>query len=421
MDETTLTPDRARQRFRAGLVRPAAGMAPGHAQANLVIVPRELAFDVLLFAPRNPKPCPVLGVLDAGETTGALLPGGDIRTDVPQYVVYENGVEVARPHDITPYWREDLVTVMLGCSFTFEDALQAHGIRLAHIDQGVNVPMYRTSRRCESAGRLSGPLVVSMRPVPAARVADAVRITSRYPAVHGAPVHVGDPGALGSRTWGHRTSATPCGSPPARFPCSGRAGSRRRPRWWSRLRRSPSPTPRATCSSPTPGTPTTRCPDGARERGGRALVHPCGVRSLPTRQPQPRPAVSRGSPVTPVARRRRLWLAALTRAGRGSRPVRHPGSPAATVPPGPGRRTPAPRAPRRCAPRSGRGTPCRRASRGTPGASSRGPGPCPRAAPVRRRPPPAPGGSAGSRPTWRPRRRSPALPAPRTRCPAVSR
>ena len=197
MDETTLTPDRARQRFRAGLVRPTAGMAPGHAQANLVIVPRELAFDVLLFAQRNPKPCPVLGVLDAGETTGPLLAGGDIRTDVPQYVVWENGVEVARPADITPYWREDLVTVMLGCSFTFEDALQAHGIRLAHIDQGVNVPMYRTSRRCEPAGRLSGPLVVSMRPVPASQVADAVRITSRYPAVHGAPVHVGDPGALG--------------------------------------------------------------------------------------------------------------------------------------------------------------------------------------------------------------------------------
>ena len=192
-----LTPSQARACFRAGLVRPTAGMAPGHAQANLIVVPRELAFDVLLFAQRNPKPCPVLGVLDAGEVSGPLIPGGDIRTDLPQYVVYEDGREVARPTDLTPYWRDDLVTVVLGCSFTFEAALMAHGIPLAHIDQGVNVPMYRTDRRCEPAGALAGPLVVSMRPISAERVADAVRITSRYPAVHGAPVHVGDPAALG--------------------------------------------------------------------------------------------------------------------------------------------------------------------------------------------------------------------------------
>ncbi|CAL8896195.1 UPF0317 protein Cgl2544/cg2803 [Kocuria varians] len=195
--DVVLSPAQERERFRGGLVRSTAGLAPGHAQANLIIVPRELAFDVLLFAQRNPKPCPVLGVLDAGETTGPLLSGGDIRTDVPRYVVYEDGREVARPTDITAFWREDLVTFMLGCSFTFEGALQASGIPVAHVDQGVNVPMYRTSRRCEPAGSLSGPLVVSMRPIPADRVADAVRITSRYPAVHGAPVHVGDPAALG--------------------------------------------------------------------------------------------------------------------------------------------------------------------------------------------------------------------------------
>jgi len=194
---SSLTPAQARERFRGGVVRPTAGWAAGCAQANLLAVPRDWAFEVLLFAQRNPKPCPVLGVLDAGGTAGPLLPGGDIRTDVPQYVVYEHGREVARPADARPYWREDLVTFLLGCSFTFEDALMAEGIRMAHIDQGVNVPMYRTSRRCEPAGRLSGPLVVSMRPVPADRVADAVRITSRYPVVHGAPVHVGDPAGLG--------------------------------------------------------------------------------------------------------------------------------------------------------------------------------------------------------------------------------
>src|SRR5699024_525899 len=115
------------------------------------------------------------------------LPGGDIRTDLPCYRVYENGVKVDDPADITAYWRDDFVTFIIGCSFTFEAPLLAAGIRLAHIDQGVNVPMFKTSRRCVRAGSMSGPLVVSMRPIPADRVADAVRITSRYPSVHGAP------------------------------------------------------------------------------------------------------------------------------------------------------------------------------------------------------------------------------------------
>lgn len=189
-------PAEARERFRAGLVRPTSGIADGYAQANLMIVPQESAFDVLLFAQRNPKALPLLGVFEAGQVSGPAL-AGDVRTDAPQYVVYRDGVEVERPTDVTHVWREDLVTFLIGCSFTFEAALVAEGIRMAHQDAGVNVPMYRTSRRCAPAGRLGGPLVVSMRPIPADRVADAVRITSRYPAVHGAPVHVGDPAALG--------------------------------------------------------------------------------------------------------------------------------------------------------------------------------------------------------------------------------
>ena len=112
-------------------------------------------------------------------------------------VTTTDGVETDRPTDLLDVWRDDLVTFVIGCSFTFESALVAEGIRMAHQDAGVNVPMYRTTRRCASAGRLSGPLVVSMRPLPADRVADAVRITSRYLAVHGAPVHVGDPAGLG--------------------------------------------------------------------------------------------------------------------------------------------------------------------------------------------------------------------------------
>jgi len=191
------TAAQARAAFRDGLCEQTSGMAYGHAQANLIIVPKALAFDVLLFTQRNPKPCPVLGVLDAGETAGPLLVDGDIRTDVPRYVVYENGEKVDEPTDIRAWWRNDLVTFIVGCSFTFEAALRAGGIAIGHIDQGVNVPMYRTTRRCASAGSMTGPLVVSMRAIPSSQIADAVRITSRYPAVHGAPVHVGNPAELG--------------------------------------------------------------------------------------------------------------------------------------------------------------------------------------------------------------------------------
>ncbi|WP_334122340.1 putative hydro-lyase [Glutamicibacter sp.] len=192
-----LSPKEAREYFREGQVLPTAGISAGYAQANLMIVPQELAFDVLLFAQRNPKSCPVLGVLEAGEVSSELFAGGDIRTDVPQYMVYENGVKVAEPTDLSQYWREDLVTFIIGCSFTFESALIDSGISVAHIEQGVNVPMYKTTLRSKTAGKMSGPMVVSMRPIPASQVADAVRITSRYPAVHGAPVHIGNPEELG--------------------------------------------------------------------------------------------------------------------------------------------------------------------------------------------------------------------------------
>ncbi|MCC3271062.1 putative hydro-lyase [Arthrobacter gengyunqii] len=192
-----LSPAEARLLFRGGVVTPTAGWCAGYAQANLIIVPKAQAFDFLLFAQRNPKSCPILGVLDAGETSGPLLADGDIRTDLPQYTVYVDGEKVAEPTDISGYWRQDLVTFIVGCSFTFEAALQEGGIPIAHIDQGTNVPMYRTSIWCQPAGSISGPLVVSMRPIPASQVPDAVRITSRYPAVHGAPVHVGNPEELG--------------------------------------------------------------------------------------------------------------------------------------------------------------------------------------------------------------------------------
>ena len=196
-DPATLTAAQARALFRGGLAAPTAGWARGFTQANLIIVPEAQAWDVLLFAQRNPKSCPVLAVLEAGETTGALLAGGDIRTDLPRYTVYEHGLLVDEPTDLADWWRDDLVTFIVGCSFTFETALQDGGIPIAHIDQGVNVPMYTTTVRSNSAGSLSGPMVVSMRPIAPGQVADAVRISARYPAVHGAPVHVGDPAQLG--------------------------------------------------------------------------------------------------------------------------------------------------------------------------------------------------------------------------------
>lgn len=190
------TPAEARKRFRDGLVTPTAGWCDGFTQANLITVPRDLAWDFLLFAQRNPKPCPVLDVLDAGAVDGPLA-GGDIRTDIPLYRVYVDGELVEETPDARGWWREDLVSFLIGCSFTFEQALGTAGVPVRHVEQGVNVPMYRTSWRCRSAGAVSGPLVVSMRYVPAALVATAVAVTGRYPAVHGAPVHVGDPRELG--------------------------------------------------------------------------------------------------------------------------------------------------------------------------------------------------------------------------------
>ncbi|MQY08041.1 putative hydro-lyase [Actinomadura macrotermitis] len=191
-----LTPGQARALFRAGLRTPTAGWCAGWTQANLIAVPRAQAYDVLLFAQRNPGPCPVLDVTEPGETSARLF-AGDLRTDLPGYVVYEDGEPVAWVADVRDHWRPDLVAFLIGCSFTFEDALREAGVPVRHVEQGRNVPMYRTDRMCRPAGGLAGPLVVSMRPVPAGLVADAVRVTSRYPAVHGAPVHIGDPAALG--------------------------------------------------------------------------------------------------------------------------------------------------------------------------------------------------------------------------------
>jgi uncharacterized protein YcsI (UPF0317 family) len=195
----TAAPAQVREGIRAGRWRgPTAGLAPGFAQANLVVLPREQAYDFLLFCVRNPKPCPLLDVTDPGSPVpGIAAPRADLRTDLPRYRVYRHGELVAEPATIVEHWRDDLVAFLLGCSFTFEPALLEAGVPVRHLECGGNVPMFRTNRQCRPAGIFRGPLVVSMRPIPPSLVATAVQVTARFPAVHGAPIHVGDPGGLG--------------------------------------------------------------------------------------------------------------------------------------------------------------------------------------------------------------------------------
>jgi uncharacterized protein YcsI (UPF0317 family) len=188
-----------RQAAREGaLTGPTPGLARGYVQANLVVVPRELAFDFLLFCQRNPKPCPVLDVTESGSPEPALIaPGADICTDLPRYCVYRDGECVDQPTDLRKWWRHDLVAFLLGCSFTFENALLKAGLPVRHVEVGCNVPMYRTNVACRSAGAFHGPLVVSMRPMTAAQAIAATRICTGFPRSHGRPIQVGDPEALG--------------------------------------------------------------------------------------------------------------------------------------------------------------------------------------------------------------------------------
>jgi uncharacterized protein YcsI (UPF0317 family) len=175
-----------------------SGLAPAHVQGNVVILPVALAADFRRFCEQNPKPCPLIGVSEVGDPAlPALGADLDIRTDVPRYRVWRDGALVDEPTDVGRYWRNDLVTFILGCSFSFEQALLDAGIPLRHISLGLNVSMYRTSIATEPAGPFRGPLVVSMRPLTPANAIRAVQITSRFPLLHGAPVHLGKPELIG--------------------------------------------------------------------------------------------------------------------------------------------------------------------------------------------------------------------------------
>ena len=175
-----------------------SGLATSHVQGNVVILPRAWAGDFLLYCQRNPRPCPLLAVGDAGNPALPSLGADiDLRSDLPRYRVWRDGVLVDEPTDITSLWRDDLVSFVIGCSFSFEQALLDAGLPLRHVQQGRNVAMYRTSLATVAAGPFAGPLVVTMRPMKAADAIRAVQITSRYPAVHGAPLHLGDPALIG--------------------------------------------------------------------------------------------------------------------------------------------------------------------------------------------------------------------------------
>jgi uncharacterized protein YcsI (UPF0317 family) len=177
-----------------------SGMAPGFVQGNLAVLPKDLANDFLRFCQANPKPCPVIGVSEVGDpTVPALGRDLDLRTDLPRYRVWKDGDIVAETDDVTGWWRDDLVAFVIGCSLSFEEALLAEGLPLRHVERGTRVPMFRTSIPCAPAGVFSGPMVVSMRPLKPAHAIRAVQVTSRFPAVHGAPVHLGMPGAIGIR------------------------------------------------------------------------------------------------------------------------------------------------------------------------------------------------------------------------------
>jgi uncharacterized protein YcsI (UPF0317 family) len=188
----------ARLAIRAGQRAPTAGIAPGYVQGNLAILPKALAADFMRFCQLNPKPCPVIGTSEPGDWRVPDLGDDlDIRTDLPRYRVWKNGELVAEPYDVREFWRDDLVSFVIGCSFSFEEALVSEGIELRHISLGCNVPMYRTSIATHEAGPFHGPMVVSMRPLKPKDAIRAVQITTRFPAVHGAPVHIGKPELIG--------------------------------------------------------------------------------------------------------------------------------------------------------------------------------------------------------------------------------
>ncbi len=198
-DFSVISPDLARRLFRKnGLVRPTAGMCAGYAQCNLLVLPSALAADFREFARRNPFSCPVLEESEKGSRLLKKIAADvDLARDFPRYRVWRDGRLTEQPLDVEALWNDDLVAFLIGCSFSFEDALLKAGIPVRHIEEGCNVPMYRTSIDCEPYGAFAGKMVVSMRPMTPQQAQKAAEITARMPRVHGAPVCIGDPRSIG--------------------------------------------------------------------------------------------------------------------------------------------------------------------------------------------------------------------------------
>jgi uncharacterized protein YcsI (UPF0317 family) len=197
-----VSPAELRRAIRAGeFTEPTTGYALGYVQTNLVILPEADAGDFGEFCRLNDRPCPLVARTEPGNPEPVTAAQeADLRTDVVRYRVFRRGVaDPHEPTDVRDLWRNDFVGFLLGCSFTFETALIAAGLPVRHIEQGRNVPMYRTNIPCQPAGRFAGPMVVSMRPYAPDLIDRVIEVTERYPRMHGGPVHVGDPSVLGVR------------------------------------------------------------------------------------------------------------------------------------------------------------------------------------------------------------------------------
>ncbi|MBU2499220.1 MAG: putative hydro-lyase [Proteobacteria bacterium] len=198
-----LTPAKLRGLIRERRwTKPTTGTAPGYVQANLVMLPREEAFHFLLFCVRNPKPCPILDVLEPGWVEPAIAAGADLRTDLPKYRVYEGGRFQREVEEVADIFHEGVVSFLLGCSFSFEAAMIAAGLPVRNLEEGKNVSMYITNRACVPAGPFTSPLVVSMRPMTPEQAVRAVQVTTRFHLTHGAPVHIGSPEEMGIKDLG---------------------------------------------------------------------------------------------------------------------------------------------------------------------------------------------------------------------------
>lgn len=199
MDYSKASPYEVRKLIREGKINyQTSGMCAGYAQANLAVLPKELAYDFLLFTQRNPKPCPILEVGDVGDPfLKKIARDCNITTDIPKYRVYEKGILKGEYDDVSAFWCDDLVAFLIGCSFSFESELMENGVSIRHIEENRNVPMYLTNIECEPAGVFSGKMVVSMRPLPPDQIVTAINTTASMPRVHGTPVHIGNPEQIG--------------------------------------------------------------------------------------------------------------------------------------------------------------------------------------------------------------------------------